>query len=204
MPTRHTLLMAAFLLVSGGAQAGIQGGSPGVSSTHLGGGVPAASSPTPSDAGGIRFTPAPKSSILHPIAPPQRPQSATKATPKQQASTPRSDDLGTAMVFIGSKTFSSSISSKIKEISKIKGLKSSFVMHGEEPRTLVGLTRTTLKDMPEGVEFTVDIDDRMAIAQNVRNRNVIIYRTPSGAVRHYDLGSEYANFINHIDRIRGR
>lgn len=111
--------------------------------------------------------------------------------------------LGDVLVFIRSIDFSAVIATKVVQIAKIPNLNAKFVIQDETPRNLVGQIRGPLQNLPEGVEFSVDIDGRWAKAHNVMNKNMIVYRDPTGAVRHYDLGAGFPNFLNHIQRLRG-
>ncbi len=130
------------------------------------------------------------------------------AIPAPQISAPVSNQdesrLGTALVFIKSIDFSEVIASKIKEIARVPGLDVRFYLQDESPRALVALAKGTLKNMPQGVDFNIDLDSRMAQSHGVVGQNMIVYRDPSGAVRHYNLVSEYANFLNHVNRLRSR
>lgn len=155
---------------------------------------------------------------LAPVAAPARPAlppAPSTASPQPVlplpvagSSVPASADvasgLGTALIFIKGMDFSELVASKAMEISRIPGLDARFYLQDEAPRTLVGLARSSLKNMPQGVAFNVDLDSRMAQSHGVVGQNVIVYRDPSGAVRHYNLVSEYANFLNHVNRLRGR
>ena len=112
--------------------------------------------------------------------------------------------LGTALVFIKGVDFSELIAGKVREIGRVPGLDVRFYLQDQSPRSLVALSKGSLKNLPQGVDFNIDLDSRMAQAHGVVGQNVIVYRDPAGAVRHYNLVSEYANFLNHVNRLRGR